>query len=215
MQVDLFNCNHSKENSSPNINYQNHEENNLQFQIKDKLRNSYIPIIHSALKNKLEMINEKDEDNYNSNNTQIKDDFEINQNPYEIINNLKKKIILLENQIINLKKKNDNLRKENIENDSKIRRMSFIGTRRNFLFGCPGSNNIEFAELIKEKNDLQEINEKMLNMLTEKELENEELQENFDNYKSDIKKEITKYLEQIDSLEEKIEILEENNQNYH
>ena len=63
MQVDLFNYNNSKENSSPNINYQNHEENNLEFQIKDKLRNSYIPIIHSALKNKLEMINEKDEDN--------------------------------------------------------------------------------------------------------------------------------------------------------
>jgi hypothetical protein len=35
----------------------------------------------------------------------------------------------------------------------------------------------------KEKNELQEINEKMLYMLTEKELENDDLNEKFENFK--------------------------------
>ena len=214
MQVDLLNFNKTKENNSPNIIFQKNEEKELEYTVKDKFRNSYIPKIHSTLKTKLEKINEKNEDIYNSTNNQIKDDFEINQNSYEIISNLKKKIILLETQIINLKKKNDILTKENIENDSKMKRMSFIGTRRHFCFGSPiEKNNIEFAELIKEKNDLQEINEKMLNMLTEKELENEELQENFDKYKTNIKLDIEKYLEIINELQEKVGIYEENIQN--
>ena len=107
------------------------------------------------------------EDNYNSTKNELKDDFEISQKPQEIIKYLKTKIIALENQIINLRKKNDSLIKDNIENDSKMKRMSFVGTRRKFIFGSPGEKSkLEIAELIKEKNDLQEINEKMLNMLT-------------------------------------------------
>ena len=95
----MLNFNKSKENNSPNIFFQKNEEKELEYTIKDKFRNSYIPKIHSTLKTKLEKINEKNEDNYNSTNNQIKDDFEINQNSYEIISNLKIKIILLETQI--------------------------------------------------------------------------------------------------------------------
>ena len=91
MQVDLFNFNKNKENNSPNIDFQKKEEKELEYTIKDKFRNSYIPKIHSTLKTKLEKINEKNEDIYNSTSNQIKDDFEINQNSFEIISNLKKK----------------------------------------------------------------------------------------------------------------------------
>ena len=51
------------------------------------------------------------------------------------------------------------------------------------------------VELQKEKKDLQNINENMLNLLTEKELENEELQETFAVYKNEIKAEIEQYVE--------------------
>ena len=217
MEINLFNRK-NKENNSPNIDFQNkEEEDNLDFdyQMNSQYRNSYMPKIHSNLRKNLEKIYENDEeDNYNSIKNGFKDDFEISQKPQIIIKNLKKKILDLENQIINLRKKNDILIKDNIENDSKIKRMSFIGTRRKFIFGSPGEKSkIEIAELIKEKNDLQEINEKMLNMLTEKELENEELQDNFDKYKTNIKNEIQNYLDIIDDLKEKNEIYENNIQN--
>ena len=38
-------------------------------------------------------------------------------------------------------------------------------------------DSIRVAEIMKEKDELQQINEKMWNMLTEKELENDELNE--------------------------------------
>ena len=218
MKTNLFNIKANKENNSPNVEFQNLEkEDNSEFeyQINNQFRNSYMPKIHSGLRKNLEKIYENDEeDNYNSIKNEFKDDFEISQKPQEIIKNLKTKIIDLENQIINLRKKNDILMKDNIENDSKMKRMSFIGTRRKFIFGSPGEKSkIEIAELIKEKNDLQEINEKMLNMLTEKELENEELQDNFDKYKTNIKNEIQNYLDIINDLKEKNEIYENNIEN--
>ena len=66
----------------------------------------------------------------------------------------------------NLRKKNDELTKNNFHNDRKIKRMSFVGNRKNFLIGIKDNNDqIKMAELLKEKSDLQEINENMLNML--------------------------------------------------
>ena len=49
---------------------------------------------------------------------------------------------------------------------------------------------------MKEKDELQQINEKMLDMLTEKELENDELNEKLENYKLEVKIENEKNLEQ-------------------
>ena len=91
--------------------------------------------------------------------------------------------------------------------------MSFVGIRRKFTFGSgnKGVDSVKLAELLKEKSDLQEINEKMLNMLTDKELENDELQENFDKYKSEMKMEIQKYIDTIEELEDKIDVMEETN----
>jgi len=89
--------------------------------------------------------------------------------------------------------------------------MSFVGIRRKFTFGSgnKGVDSVKLAELLKEKSDLQEINEKMLNMLTDKELENDELQENFEKYKSEMKIEIQKYIETIEEMEDKIDAMEE------
>ena len=165
------------------------------------------------LNQQLEKIHENEEENY-STNLISKDNLDDQGDPIELISNLRNKISELEETIINLRGKNDELKKNNMKNDSMLKRMSFIGIRKNFTFGnLKGVDQVKLASLMKEKNDLQEINEKLLNMLTDKELENEEMQENFDKYKNDMKKEIKKYLENIDELEDKIEILEENNQN--
>ena len=61
---------------------------------------------------------------------------------------------------------------------------------------------------MNEKDELQQINEKMLDMLTEKELDNDELNEKLENYKLEMKKKKEKNLEQIKILEEKIKDLE-------
>ena len=207
MNQNISEINNNKENITPNNDYENKENDNfeLEYEIKAPFRNSYMPKIHSLLRKNLERIDENDhEENYNSTNNENKDDFEVNKNSQEIISDLKEKIKELENQIINLRKKN-----ESFENDFKLKRFSCIGTRRKIFIGLNGeNNNIEISKLIKEKNDLQEMNEKMLNMLTEKEIENEELMENFDNYKTNIKGEIKNYLDMIKELQEKSEIYE-------
>ena len=168
-----------------------------------------VRLVHKVSQ-KLEKIHERDEDNYSTNRS-ILDNLDDNQEPHELITTLRNKITELEDKLLDLKSKNDELKKNNIRNDTKIRRMSFVGTRRKFNFGSKGSEKIKIAELIKEKNDLQVINEKMLAMLTDKELENEDLQDKFDKYKNDMKTQMQKYLQNIDELEEKIEILEEKN----
>ncbi len=157
---------------------------------------------------KLEKILEGDEENYSTN----KETKESIDDPHELISHLKSKIEELESEISNLKDKNDTLKKDNIKNDTKLRRMSFVGIRKKFTFSTKGgADQVKMAELLREKSDLQEINEKMLNMLTDKEMEIEELEENFEKFKTDMKVEVQKYLEVIDDLEDKIEAMEEAN----
>ena len=213
MKENTINDNY-KENNTPNIKNQKYKLDDISStnEIKTSFRTSYMPRIHPILNRTLERIYEKDEDNYYSLNKGRLNNINEDKNNKEVINNLKKKIVELEGEIINLRKKNELLIKDNIETDSKMKRMSFVSTRRKFNFNIGGDNSkIEIAEIIKEKNDLQEINEKMLNMLTEKEIENEDLQENFDKYKNNMKLEVQKYLEIITDLEKKIEFFEENN----
>ena len=165
------------------------------------------------LPSKLDKIKENDEENYFS-NVNEEDKLEENIDQKELISKLREKISELEEKILELKSKNEELKKDNIQTDSKLKRMSFIGVRKKFsMAGDTSQDSVKIANLIKEKNDLQEINEKMLNMLTEKELQNEELQEDFEAYKTELKTEIKKYLETIDELEQKNEILEENAKN--
>jgi len=173
------------------------------------IRQSYMPRFKRMLSTKLERIHENDEDNY-STNKETKDNMD-ELDHQDLITNLRNKIKELEDQIISLRAKNDELTRSNIQNDSKMRKMSFVGIRRKFTFGSgnKGVDSVKLAELLKEKSDLQEINEKMLNMLTDKELENDELQENFEKYKSEMKIEIQKYIETIEEMEDKIDAMEE------
>ncbi len=153
---------------------------------------------------KLNTINEEyDSVNYN---VDIPDD------PEKIITNLQEKIMRLEKMNNDLKAKNEDLKKNNIENNSVMKKMGHVGLRRKFTaqstFKRAQDDSVKIAEIIKEKDDLQEINEKMLDLLTEKELENEDLTQKFENYKLEAKLENDKNLEKIKNLEEKVEMLE-------
>jgi chromosome segregation ATPase len=90
---------------------------------------------------------------------------------------------------------------------SLVGKRKFTSTQGN-LNNNAQDDNIKLAEIIKEKDDLQEMNEKMLDLLTEKELENEDLLQKLENYKLESKIENEKNLVKIQSLEEKIEKLE-------
>ena len=80
-----------------------------------------------------------------------------------------------------------------------MKKMGHVGLRRKFTaqstFKRAQDDSVKIAEIIKEKDDLQEINEKMLDLLTEKELENEDLTQKFENYKLEVKLENDKNLE--------------------
>ena len=191
------------------------EENKLDTNIENASQNMKSLISKTRINlssYKLDKINENDEDDYSPNNE--KENNEENTEQNELVLSLREKISELECKIIDLKVKNEELKKDNIQNDSKLKRMSFVGVRKKFsIIGDSSQNSVQLANLIKEKNDLQEINEKMLNMLTEKELQNEELQESFENYKNELKTEIQKYLDKIEELEQKNEALKETFQN--
>jgi len=203
--------NDSKNDSLEKSSEHDDDSENEKQQKTQIIRQSYMPRFRRMLSSKLEKIHENDEDNY-STNKETKDNID-DLDHQDLITNLKNRIKELEDQIINLRLKNDELTRSNIQNDSKMRKMSFVGIRRKFTFGSgnKGVDSVKLAELLKEKSDLQEINEKMLNMLTDKELENDELQENFDKYKNEMKIEIQKYIDTIEELEDKIDVMEETN----
>ena len=135
-----------------------------------------------------------------------------NSNVEQVILDLEQKIILLEKKNKDLKAKNESLTKNNLEKSSLMMKMSLVGLRRGFATKSTLNQNenksIQLDEIIKEKDDLQQINEKMLDLLAEKEIENEDLIEKIENYKLETKLETEKYLEKIQNLEEKIESLE-------
>ena len=145
---------------------------------------------------------------------EIKELIELFQKEPKKLYNLLNKIIKLENQVIDLKEKNKELTKNNIHNDSKLKKMAYVGLRRKYTMGIKEDKEMQITELLKEKSDLQEINENMLNMLTEKELENQDLQTDFQNYKNDIKFQTENYLEIIENLETKISEAQNSKENY-
>ena len=131
----------------------------------------------------------------------------------KIIADLQQKLYSLEKLNKDLVEKNEGLTKNNIMNNNALNRMSLVGKRKftstqGNLNNNAQDDNIKLAEIIKEKDDLQEMNEKMLDLLTEKELENEDLLQKLENYKLESKIENEKNLVKIQSLEEKIEKLE-------
>ena len=140
-------------------------------------------------------------------------DFIKNDDPKQIISDLTNKIILLEKVNNDLKAKNENLIKNNFKNKSLGLKSSLIGMKlglaSQILMKKANSDSSKLADMIKEKEDLQEINEKMLDLLTEKELENEDLMEKLKNYELKSKLEIEQNEEKIRSLEEKLKFLED------
>ena len=155
----------------------------------------------------LEQIDEKNELYENINEEEEKMD------PDSKIAELQQKIISLEKLNKDLHSKNQGLTKNNNLNSSILLRMSLVGPRRKLRasqrnFSNVNDDSIKLAEIMKEKDDLQQMNEKMLDLLTDKELENEDLMQKLENYKLETKIENDKNLEKIQSLEEKISILE-------
>ena len=128
--------------------------------------------------------------------------------PEKIISDLQQKVFLLEKMNNDLKTKNENLTKNNTEKTTLMMKISLANMRRKFPIAQNQDKSIQLAEVIKEKNDLQQINEKMLDLLTDKEIENEDLIEKLENNKLEAKLENEKYLEKIKNLEEKIQELE-------
>ena len=156
----------------------------------------------------LELIDELYE-TVNEDNYDLNDDEE---DPEKVIADLQEKVMRLEKMNKDLRSRNEGLKKNNIENNSTMNRMSLVGLRRKFTsqgnFNEVQNDSVKLAEIIKEKDDLQEINEKMLDLLTDKELENEDLLQQLENYKLEMKIEKEKNLEKIQNLEDKIVALE-------
>ena len=134
------------------------------------------------------------------------------EEPDKVIADLQEKVMRLEKTTADLKAKNEILKKENIENASLMKKMGYVGQRRKFTTQKAGENaeedSVTIAKLTNEKDDLQEINEKMLDLLKEKELEIENLNQRFENYKMEAKIENDINMEKIKELEDKVEILE-------
>lgn len=131
--------------------------------------------------------------------------------PEKLILDLQEKIIFLEKENKALKNKVESITKKDALNNTIIMKMSMVGLRKKFTLKKDITqkkyDDIKVAEIIKEKEHLQEMNENMLDMLTEKEIENEDLNQKFENYKLEAKMQNEKDLEQITNLEKEIELL--------
>ena len=159
-------------------------------------------------RNPLEEIAESNECNMDDENENY--DEEKEEKADKIILELQEKIVLLEKANKDLKTKLESTTKKQTLNSTIIMRMAAVGLRKKFMLKSDTQNDsVKLAEVMKEKDELQQINEKMLDMLTEKELEIDELNENFEKYKLEQQMENEKNLEQIKNLEEKIEALED------
>ena len=131
--------------------------------------------------------------------------------PEELILDLQEKIIFLEKENKALKNKVESITKKDALNNTIIMKMSMVGLRKKFTLKKDITqkkyDDVKVAEIIKEKEHLQEMNENMLDMLTEKEIENEDLNQKFENYKLEAKMQNEKDLEQITNLAKEIELL--------
>ena len=139
-------------------------------------------------------------------------DVSVIEDPEKVIAELQEKVMRLEKTNEDLKAKNEILKKENIDNMSLMKKMSYVGQRRKFTVLKGGENAEEdaviIAKLTNERDDLQEINEKMLDLLKEKELDIENLNQRFENYRMEVRIENDKNMERIRDLEDKVELLE-------
>ena len=138
---------------------------------------------------------------------------------FQTIEELNQKNLLLEIENQNLKKKLESNSEDKKTNKKMWWKLAFIGMKNKFKLKTDvskvQSDSAKIAEIIKQKDDLQEINEKMIDMLTEKEIENENLSNEYAQYKAQYKVEVQcqneKYLKEIEYLENRIQELQASN----
>lgn len=135
-------------------------------------------------------------------------DEEKEENANKIISDLLEKIVLLEKTNKDLKNKIESLTKKQTLNSSILTKIATVGLRKFTLKSDLQKDSVKLAEITKEKDELQQINEKMLDMLTENELEIDDLNKKLEDCKLEAKIQNEKNLEQIKALEERIESLE-------
>ena len=135
-------------------------------------------------------------------------DEEKEENANKIISDLLEKIVLLEKTNKDLKNKIESLTKKQTLNSSILTKIETVGLRKFTLKSDLQKDSVKLAEITKEKDELQQINEKMLDMLTENELEIDDLNKKLEDCKLEAKIQNEKNLEQIKALEERIESLE-------
>ena len=131
---------------------------------------------------------------------------------FQTIEELNQKNLLLEMENQNLKKKLESNSEDKKSNKKMWWKLAFIGMKNKFKLKTDVSkvqnDSAKIAEIIKQKDDLQEINEKMIDMLTEKEIENENLNHEYEQYKVEVKCQNLKYLEKIEYLQNRIQELQ-------
>ena len=131
---------------------------------------------------------------------------------FQTIEELNQKNLLLEIENQNLKKKLESNSEDKKTNKKMWWKLAFIGMKNKFKLKTDvskvQSDSAKIAEIIKQKDDLQEINEKMIDMLTEKEIENENLNHEYEQYKVEVKCQNDKYLEKIEYLKNRIQELQ-------
>ena len=138
---------------------------------------------------------------------------------FQTIEELNQKNLFLEMENQNLKKKLESNSEDKKSNKKMWWKLAFIGMKNKFKLKTDvskvQSDSAKIAEIIKQKDDLQEINEKMIDMLTEKEIENENLNHEYEQYKAQYKVEVQcqneKYLKEIEYLENRIQELQASN----
>ena len=131
---------------------------------------------------------------------------------FQTIEELNQKNLLLEIENQNLKKKLESNSEDKKTNKKMWWKLAFIGMKNKFKLKTDvskvQSDSAKIAEIIKQKDDLQEINEKMIDMLTEKEIENEKLNHEYEQYKVEVQCQNEKYLKEIEYLENRIQELQ-------
>lgn len=134
---------------------------------------------------------------------------------YQIVD-LENKIFKLEAKVLELQTKNNTLQLEISTNNSYsiAKRLSFHPKHRSFTISSleaePNSDLLtQISELTKEKNELQEISDKMLNILTEKEIENRRLTETIDSMEEEHEFQLKELSFQLEEMKEVYEELKE------
>ena len=145
----------------------------------------------------------KNKDSIDSDNANNEDKIELDEKKWKNNFDIQKQIVLLEKTNKDLKNKVESLRKNQKFNNNVLDRLASFDLRKKFeLKNSNDNDSIKWAMINKEKNELQEINEKMLYMLTEKELENDDLNEKFENFKLEVKIQNKELVDKIKQKEE-------------